>query len=75
MNCLISISIIKGKYPWFPIGNILLSQVNIFIHTELLITKLDIISVSVSAYTTNMIIPPSFINIGKPFKSHPNTHA
>ena len=66
----------KGKYPWFPIGNILMKQVNIFIHIKFLITKLDIISVSNSAYTsTGLIIPPSFINIGKSFKRHPNTHA
>jgi hypothetical protein len=53
-----------------------LNQVNTFIHTLFLITKLYIISVSVSAYTsTNWIIPPSFIKIGKSFKSHPNTHA
>jgi hypothetical protein len=65
----------KSKYPWFPIGNILLNQVNIFIHTEFLITKLDIISDSVSGYTsTNLIIPPSFINIGKSFRNHPNIH-
>jgi hypothetical protein len=49
MNCLISIKIIKGKYFWFPIGNIFLNHVNIFIHTDYLITKLDTISVSKSA--------------------------
>jgi hypothetical protein len=66
----------KGKYLWFPIGNILLNQINIFIYTKFLITKLDIISVTVSAYTsTKLIIPTSFINIGKSFKIHPNTHA
>jgi len=38
--------------------------------------KLDITSVSNSAFTsTNLIIPPSFINNGQTFKSHPNTHA
>jgi hypothetical protein len=38
--------------------------------------KLDIISVSNSAYTsTGLIILPSFINTGQSFKSHPKTHA
>jgi hypothetical protein len=66
----------KGKYSWFPTVNILLNHVNIFIHTDCLITKLDIISVANSAYTSaDLIIPSSFINIGQSFKSHPNTHA
>jgi len=66
----------KGKYSWFPTGNISFNQVNIFIITDYIITKLYIISVSVSAYTsTGLIIPPSFINIGKLFNSHPNTYA
>jgi len=53
-----------------------LSHVNIFIHTESLITKLDIISVSYPVYkTTGSIIPPSFINTGHSFKIHPNIHA
>ena len=76
MNCSISKSTMKGKYSWFPIGNILFNQVNIFINTDYIITKLVIISASVSAYTsTGLIIPPSFINIGHSFKSHPNTYA
>jgi hypothetical protein len=55
----------KGKYSWFPIVNILLNHVNMFIHTEYLITKLDIISVLNSAYaSTDWIIPPIFIDIG-----------
>jgi len=38
--------------------------------------KLDIISVSNSTNTsTNVIIPPSFVNTGQSFKSHLNTHA
>jgi len=66
----------KGNYSWFPIGNILLNYVNIFIHTEYLITKLDIISVANCTYTsTHLIIQSSFINILQYFKSHPNTHA
>jgi hypothetical protein len=68
--------IMKGKYSWFSIVNMLLNKVNILIHTESLITKLNIISVSVSAYTTTgLIIPPSFINTGQSYKSHPNIHA
>ena len=49
----------KGKYSWFPIGNILLIQVNMFINTETLITKLDVISVSNSLFQTNF----SFTNV------------
>jgi hypothetical protein len=76
MNCLINISIIKSNYFWFPIINILFNYVNIFIHTEYLITKLDIIFVANFAYSsTGLIIPSSFINTGQSFKSHPNTHA
>ena len=76
MNYLISMSIIKDQYSWFPIGNIIWNHVNIFIHTESLITKLDIISVANCAYrATDLIIPSSFINIGQSFKIHPNTHA
>ena len=63
----------KGKYSWFPIRNILLNHVNVFIYTVYLITKLYILSASFSAYTaTGLIIPASFINIGQTFKSHPN---
>ena len=66
----------KGIYSWFPAGNILLNHVNMFIYTDYLIKKLDIISVSVSAYTSaGLIIPSSFINIRKSFKIHPNTYA
>jgi len=65
MNCLICIQIKKGNYSWIPIGNMLWNNVNMFIHIDYLITKLDIISVSNSAYTsTGLIIPPSFINTG-----------
>jgi len=47
----------KGKYSWFPIGNILLNHVNIFINTDYLITKLDIISVANCTYrATDLII-------------------
>jgi hypothetical protein len=75
MNYLVSIQMMKGKYSWFPIETILLNQVNIFIHTHYLITILDIMSVSVSAYTsTGLITPSSYINIGQLFKTHPNTH-
>jgi len=53
-----------------------LIQVNKFINTETVITKLAVISVSVSAYkSTGLIIPPSFVNIGHSFQSHPNTQA
>jgi len=66
----------KVKYFWFPIGNILLIQVNMFINTETLITKLYVISFYVSAYTsTGLIIPTIIINTGQSFHSHPNTHA
>jgi hypothetical protein len=66
----------KDKYSWFPIANLLLNHVNIFIHTDYLITKLCIISAANNAYTsTDMIIPASFIYIGQSFKIHPNTHA
>ena len=41
----------KDKYSWFSIGNILLNHVNIFIRTDYLITKLDIICVANCAYT------------------------
>jgi len=57
-------------------GNIILNHVNMFNNTEILITKLDIISVSVSAYTSiRLIIPLSFISTGQSFQCHPNTHA
>ena len=66
----------KEKYSLFPIGNILLNHINIFIYTDYLNKKLDIISVLDYAYTsTGLIIASSFINIGQSFKSHPNTHA
>ena len=66
----------KVKYSWFPIGNVLFIQGNIFINRLTLITKLDVISGSVSACTSiGLIIPPSFINTGQSFHSHPNTHA
>jgi hypothetical protein len=62
MNCLISIQITKGKNSWYLIGNILLNHVNIFILTDYLSTKLDIISVANSAYrATELIIPSSFL--------------
>jgi len=51
----------KGKYSWFSIGNILLNHVNIFIHTDYLITKLYIISIANCAYrATDLITPSSF---------------
>ena len=76
MNCLVSISIMKGKYSWFPIENILWNHVNIFTHTDYLSTKLDIISVADCAYrATDLIILSSLINIGQAFKSDPNIHA
>ena len=54
----------------------LLNRVNVFVHTDYFITKLDIISVADSADTsTGWIIPSSFIIIGQSFKGHPNTHA
>jgi len=66
----------KGKYSSFTNGNIILNHVSMINNTEILITKLDVISVSVSAYTSIcLIIPPSFINTGQSFHSHPNTHA
>ena len=66
----------KRKYSWFTNVNIILNHVNMFNITETLITKLDVISLSVSAYTsTCLIIPLSFINTGQSFHSHPNTHA
>ena len=66
----------KGKYFWFLTGNMLWNPVNMFIHTDYLIMKLHIISVSNSAYRTAcLIIPPSFINTGYKFKSHLNTQA
>jgi len=66
----------KVKYSWFPIGNLLLIQVSIYINTETSITKLDVISISVSTYTSiGLIIQSSFINNGQSFQSHPNTHA
>ena len=61
----------KGKYSWFPIGNILLNHVNIFINTDYLITKLDIISVANCTYRATDLI----INIRQWFKFQPNTHA
>jgi len=66
----------KGRNSWFSIENISWNHVNIFTHTDYLITKLDIISVANCAYrATDLIIPSSFINIRQSFKSHHNTHA
>jgi len=54
----------------------IIDHVNIFINTDYLIMKLDIISVSNSTNTsTNVIILSSFINTGQSFKSRLNTHA
>ena len=76
MKCLICIQIMKGKYSWIPIGNMLWNNVNMFIHIDYLIMKLDIISVSNTACaSTELIILPSFINTGESFKCHTNTHA
>jgi hypothetical protein len=75
-NVLFSMQKIKGKRSWFTNGNILLNNISTFIHTESLVTKLDIISVSNPAYTiTIFIIPPSLKNTGQSCKRHPNTHA
>ena len=66
----------KGNYSCFPIGNILLNHVNVFIYTVYLINKLYIPSALFSAYTsTGLIFPSSFLNIGHSFKIHPNTDA
>jgi len=59
----------KGKYSWFPTGNIIWNHVNIFIHTDYLSSKLDIISVANCEYrATDLIVPSSFINIRQAFK-------
>jgi hypothetical protein len=58
--------VMKGKYSCFPIGNMLWKHVNMFKHTDYIMMKLDIISVSFSAYTsTGLMIPLSFINTEK----------
>jgi hypothetical protein len=62
----------KGNYSWFPIRKVLFSHVNIFIHADYFITKLDNISVANCAYTsTDRTIPTSFINIEQSLKVIP----
>jgi hypothetical protein len=55
--------IMKSKYSCIPIGNMLRKHVNVFKHTDYIMMKLDIISFSVSAYTsTGLMIPLSYID-------------
>jgi len=65
----------RGKYSWFPIGNMLWNHVNMFMRTVYWSKILVIAYVSIPAYTsTSMNIPPTFLNTGQSFKCHLNSH-